>query len=405
MCPSIGTSYTRQLDNPKRSPRVFTLLQGVWRSCLHVLNTQKHGCAIAPLAPRIHDEIKSIPGVFRFRLHKSKVPFQTTLGVTDRCCITFCISESKLDSVSGSLESIYQYLKTEVTGLGKQELQRMIPLFWSGSKCTMPAFFQHQYVAFLDVRHCIKKPHNKLQNKIQEILISMDIPYHFQKRSILVLYASGILLETFRQAIFHENIILSFGREEGCFQCNFVPSSLQDSWQVELQTIGSTRYEAYQIEDDGTLMSRDGSVIPELSAHLSHKFDASQVCSSIVHAQGKGQQKVVAFLANSDIQSQIPSNFKHHQDSLISQAKGINQGAISAFFPMPHNDLSRKRFSRVKSYNFCKVNVMSYALYLMRLSLFAWSIIRSLATHRSSFSQAAYSRSPLGLPGLSDQQT
>ena len=65
-------------------------------------------CNSSALTPKIHEEIKSIPGVFRFRLHKSEVPFQTTLGVTDRCCITFCISESKFDSVSGPLESIYQ---------------------------------------------------------------------------------------------------------------------------------------------------------------------------------------------------------------------------------------------------------------------------------------------------------
>ena len=191
------------------------------------------------------------------------------------------------------------------------------------------------------------------------------------------------MFATFRQAIFHENIILPFGREEGCFQCNFAPNSLKDSWQVELQTIGSTHYEAYQTEDDGTLMSRDGNVIPELSAYLSHKFDASHV-SAIVHVQGKGQQKVVAFLASSDIQAQVPCVLKDHQGHdrilqykqpdvhadapisniyvketradhhVISQAKGSNQGArISAFFPMPHNDLSRKRFSRVKSYNFC----------------------------------------------------
>ena len=199
-------------------------------------------CNSSALTPKIHEEIKSISGVFRFRLHKSGVPFQTTLGVTDRSCITFCISDSKLDIVSGLLESIYQHLRTEVTGLGKQELQRIPPLVWSGSKCAVPVFFQHQYIAFLDFRRYTKQPHSTIQNKIQDVLISMDIPYCFQKRSILVLYASGILLETFRQAIFHENIILPFGREEGCFQCNFAPNRLQDSWHVELQTIGSTQY-------------------------------------------------------------------------------------------------------------------------------------------------------------------
>ena len=200
---------------------------------------------------------------------------------------------------------------------------------------------------------------------------------------LFLLYASGVLLETFRQAIFHENIILPFGREEGCFQCSFAPSLIQDSWQVELQTIGSTQYEAYQIEDDGTLMVSDGGALPELSAYLSDTFDASCVRSAIVHVQGKGQQKVVTFLAQSNIQPQIPCVIKDHQehdrflqykqpdvladipvsnvyveenrvDHVISQAKGSNQGArLSAFFPMPHNDLSRKRFSRVKSFNFC----------------------------------------------------
>ena len=255
-------------------------------------------CDSSALTPKIHEEIKSISAVFRFRLHKSGVPFRTTLGVTDRNCITFCISESKLDSVSGLPESIYQYLKTEVSFLGRQELQRITPLVWSGSKCTVPRFFQHQYIAFLDFRRYTKQP-----QYTQEVLISMDIPYHFQKRFILVLYASSILLETFRQAIFHEkNIILPFGREEGCFQCNFAPSRIQDSWQVELQTIGSTLYEAYQIEDDGTLMASDGGGLPELSTYLSNTFDASRVRSASVHVQGKGQQKVVTFIAQSNIQ-------------------------------------------------------------------------------------------------------
>lgn len=122
-------------------------------------------CNSSVLTPKIHEEIKSIPGIFLFRLHKNEVPFQATLGVTDRCCITFCISESKLDNVAGTLESIYQYLKIEVVGLEKQELQRIIPLFWSGSKCATPAFFQHECVAFLDVRHCVKKQTSKQDSR------------------------------------------------------------------------------------------------------------------------------------------------------------------------------------------------------------------------------------------------
>ena len=211
----------------------------------------------------------------------------------------------------------------------------------------------------------------------------MDIPYHIQKRSILILYASGTLLETFRQALFYEDIILPFGKE-GCFQCYVDSNAQPDSWQIELQIIGSTKYEAYQIEDDGTLLDNNGDVVPDLIEHLVQEYDASNIRTAMVHVQGKGQQKIVAFLANSNIQQQIPCAIKDHQGTdrilqykqpdvltdpqmsnvhvkemrtdhhIISQAKGINQHArISAFFPFPHNELSRRRFNRVKSINVC----------------------------------------------------
>ena len=214
--------------------------------------------------------------------------------------------------------------------------------------------------------------------------IAMDIPYHIQKRSILILYASGTLLETFRQALFYEDIILPFGKEEGCFQCYVDSNAQPDSWQIELQIIGSTKYEAYQIEDDGTLLDNNGDVVPDLIKHLVQEYDASNIRTAIVHVQGKGQQKIVAFLANSNIQQQIPCAIKDHQGTdrilqykqpdvladpqmsnvhvkeirtdhhIISQAKAINQRArISAFFPFPHNELSRRRFNRVKSINVC----------------------------------------------------
>ena len=201
----------------------------------------------------------------------------------------------------------------------------------------------------------------------------------------MVLYASGTLLETFRQVLFHENIILPFGREEGCFQCNVNSNAQPDSWQIELQIIGSSaKYEAYQIEDHGTLLDNNGDVMPELTRHLAQEYDASNIRTAIVHVQGKGQQKIVAFLANSNIQPQIPCVVKDHQGidrilqykqpdvladpqmsnvhvkemradhHIISQAKGINQRArISAFVPFPHNELSRRRFNRVKSINVC----------------------------------------------------
>ena len=141
---------------------------------------------------------------------------------------------------------------------------------------------------------------------------------------------------------------------------------------------------AYQIEDDGTLLDNNGDVVPELIKHLAQEYDASNIRTAIVHVQGKGQQKIVAFLANSNIQQQIPCVVKDHQGTdrilqykqpdvftgpqmsnvhvkemradhhIISQAKGINQHArISAFFPLPHNELSRRRFNRVKSINVC----------------------------------------------------
>ena len=66
-------------------------------------------CNSAVLTPKIHEQIKSIPEVFRFRLHRNTVQVQTTLGVTDRSCISFCISSTKADHRSSSLEQMYQF--------------------------------------------------------------------------------------------------------------------------------------------------------------------------------------------------------------------------------------------------------------------------------------------------------
>lgn len=120
-------------------------------------------------------------------------------------------------------------------------------------------------------------------------------------------------LKTFKAACLSEHIILPFGKEEGCFQCAFSPSSLKDAWQVDIQPIGSTQYEAYQIEDDGTLMVQDGLVNPELSSHLYTSFGVTHIRSAVVHVQGKGQQKVVAFIAPSSILPHIPDLFRDHQ--------------------------------------------------------------------------------------------
>ena len=113
--------------------------------------------------------------------------------------------------------------------------------------------------------------------------MSMHIHYHFQKRCILFLYTAGATLE------------------EGCFQCKFEPGPTPDSWHVELQTAGSTNQEAGQIEDDGTLTTKQEGIQTELSAYLSYTFDAVRIRPAIVDVQGKDQQKVVTFLASSNI--------------------------------------------------------------------------------------------------------
>ena len=353
-------------------------------------------------------------GVVRFRVHRTGIPVQTTLGVTDRCCITFCISVCKIKKLAGPLEQVYQNLRTEAGHLEKQELQRIVPLIWISGKNGLPSFFAHQTFVLLDFRKYAKQPDTKVQNRIQEILISMDIPYHFQKRSVLALYASGTLLETFRQALFYEDIVLPFGKEEGCLQCKVDSNVQPDSWQVELQIVGSTQYEAYQIEDDGTLLDNKGDVIPELVHFLAQEYDASNIRAAIVHMQGKGQQKIVAFLANSNIQPLIPCVIKDHQGAdrilqykqpdvftdpqmsnvhvkeiradhhIISQAKGTNQHArISAFIPFPRNELSRRRFSRVRSINVC-VNRNDVLCTILDEAVPVCLVNHELATHEAA---------------------
>ena len=341
-------------------------------------------CNSAILTSTVQERIKSMSGVVRFRVHRTGIPVQATLGVTDRCCITFCISVSKIKELAVPLEQVYQSLRTEAGHLEKQELQRIVPNIWISGKNGLPSFFAHQTFVLIDFRKYAKQSDTKIQNRVQQILIAMDIPYHFQKRSVLALYASGMLLESFRQALFYEDIVLPFGKEEGCLQCKIDSNVQPDSWQIELQIVGSTQYEAYQIEDDGTLLDNNGDVIPDLVYFLAQEYDASNIRAAIVHMQGKGQQKVVAILAKSSIQPLIPSVIKDHQGAdrilhykqpdvfsdpqmsnvhvkemradhhIISQAKGINQHArISAFIPFPRNELSRRRFSRVRSINVC----------------------------------------------------
>lgn len=115
----------------------------------------------------------------------------------------------------------------------------------------------------------------------------MSIPYYIQKRSIIVIYAEGAQLENFRLRVFQDQIILPFGKEEGSFQCSFTPGVSKDIWTIDLQPVGSDRFEAYQIEDDGTLMSQDGQVNISLCSLLCQTFDASHIRSAVVHVQDK----------------------------------------------------------------------------------------------------------------------
>ena len=91
-------------------------------------------CNSAILTSTVQERIKSMSGVVRFRVHRTGIPVQTTLGVTDRCCITFCISVCKIKKLAGPLEQVYQNLRTEAGHLEKQELQRVVPLIWISGK-------------------------------------------------------------------------------------------------------------------------------------------------------------------------------------------------------------------------------------------------------------------------------
>ena len=138
-------------------------------------------CNSAVLTSKIQDQIKSLSGVVRFRVHRTGVPIQTMLGVTDRSCVSFCISIAKIHDLAPSLEQVYQCLRGEVSHLERQELQRIQPFFWFSSKDRLPDFFSNQSFAFLDCRKQTRQSESIIQSKVHEILISMNIPYHFSK--------------------------------------------------------------------------------------------------------------------------------------------------------------------------------------------------------------------------------
>lgn len=129
-------------------------------------------------------------------------------------------------------------------------------------------------------------------------------------------------------------------------------------------------------------MSQDGLVNASLCSLLNQAFSASHIRSAVAHVQDKGQQKVVALIAAPDILPSIPNIFRDHngenriiqykqpevhvseQTSNIyvketradhhvgAHIKGLHQGArLSGFFPMPANDLSRRRCSQLQLFN------------------------------------------------------
>ena len=165
-----------------------------------------------------------------------------------------------------------------------------------------PTFYRFHTVTSLDIRSCTQEERWQLQS----ILIDMNIPYYIQKRLLLFIYAEGAELENFRLRTFQEQIKVPFGKEEGSLQCSFTAGTNENCWIVDISTTGSDTHEAFQIEDDGSLMMKDGSVDVDFSEELQKVLGAIQIRPAIVHVQDKGQQKVVAFFASPTSLPRIP---------------------------------------------------------------------------------------------------
>ena len=312
-------------------------------------------------------------------MYSQDPPLHTELGATDRCCITFGIAETEAHTVADSLEAIYARLSQEIAILAQQDLQRVTPLFWNMRFGDAPAFYNYYAVTFFDIRSCTQEERWRLQ----AILIDMNIPYYIQKRLLLVIYAEGIELENFRLRIFQEQIKIPFGKEEGSLQCSFVVGASNNHWTVDFDTAGSDRHEAFQIEDDGSLIKSDGLVDPGFSKELNNVLGAIQIRLAIVHVQDKGHQKVVAFIAAPNVLPQIPGIFIDHKarkrvvhykqpdvhttertsniyvketktdHHVGAHNKGLCQGArLSGFFPLPGNGMSRRRFGQLQVFSF-----------------------------------------------------
>ena len=336
-------------------------------------------CSSKSLTSQIQAAITAVPGVFRFRVYTHDPPLHTELGATDRCCATFGIAESEVQTVTDSLVSIYACLSQEVASSAQQDLQRVIPLFWNVRPSDAPTFYCFRTVTFLDIRSCTQEERWQLQS----ILIDMNIPYYIQKRLLLVIYAEGTELENFRLRTFQEQIKIPFGKEEGSLQCSFTAGTDENLWTVDICTTGSDTHEAFQIEDDGSLMMKDGIVDVEFSKKLQKVLGAIQIRPAIVHVQDKGQQKVVAFYASPTLFPRIPSTFVDHKacnrivhykqpdvhttertsniyvketktdHHVGAHNKGLCQGArLSGSFPLPGNSMSRRRFGQLQVFSF-----------------------------------------------------
>ena len=199
----------------------------------------------------------------------------------------------------------------------------------------------------------------------------------------MVIYAEGTELENFRLRTFQEQIKIPFGKEEGSLQCSFTAGTDENLWTVDICTTGSDTHEAFQIEDDGSLMMKDGIVDVEFSKKLQKVLGAIQIRPAIVHVQDKGQQKVVAFYASPALFPRIPSTFIDHKackrvvhykqpdvhttertsniyvketktdHHVGAHNKGLCQGArLSGFFPLPGNSMSRRRFGQLQVFSF-----------------------------------------------------
>ena len=336
-------------------------------------------CSSKSLTPQIQAAITAVPGVFRFRVYTHDPPLHTELGATDRCCVTFGIAESEVHIVTDSLALIYACLSQEIASSTQQDLQRVIPLFWNMRFGDAPTFYRFRTVTFLDIRSCTQEERWQLQS----ILIDMNIPYYIQKRLLLVIYAEGAELENFRLRTFQEQIKVPFGKEEGSLQCSFTAGINENCWTVDISTTGSDTHEAFQIEDDGSLMMKDGTVDVDFSEELQKVLGAIQIRPAIVHVQDKGQQKVVAFYASPALFPRIPGTFVDHKarkrivhykqpnvhttertsniyvketktdHHVGAHNKGLCQGArLSGFFPLPGNSMSRRRFGQLQVFSF-----------------------------------------------------